>query len=279
MSQTTQPTLEHRITRPSQPTDLPDILCLHGICAGAWVFPDEFITPWVAHGFTVHRISYRGHGESEGAEGIQRYRLADYVADVHSILATFEKPPLVVGHSLGSAIAQVLLRDQTPLAGAVLMSPVPPQGLASVSWRLLWSDPIAYQQLWVALTVGVKQVSERVGARLLFSRSEVTPEIREFFQRCTDESPWLAADLSGLPRLGPGQYDPESDPPVWVVSGENDRLIRPADVAGVGRFYQCAVDWVDGGSHMLMYDPDAVSVARRLADTWVAALKPVTPTV
>ena len=35
MSQTTQPKLEHRIDRPSQPTELPEILCLHGICAGA----------------------------------------------------------------------------------------------------------------------------------------------------------------------------------------------------------------------------------------------------
>lgn len=275
MPHATQPVLEHRIDRPKSPTELPEILCLHGICAGAWVFPDEFITPWIDAGFAVHRISYRGHGASEGAERIQSYRLADYVSDVHSILEGFAKPPLVVGHSLGSAIAQVLLKEKMPLAGAVLMSPVPPGGLAAVSWRLLWSDPVAYQQLWVALTVGVKQVSERVGARLLFSKAEVSAPIVDFFARCTDESPWLAADLSGLPRIGPAHYDRAIDPPVWVVSGDSDRLIRPRDAAGVGDFYETDVDWVVGGSHMLMYDSGAQALAAELAAQWRAAFSKV----
>jgi pimeloyl-ACP methyl ester carboxylesterase len=253
--------IEHHIHRPTVATDLPDIVCLHGICAGAWVFPERFVQPLCDAGFTVHTLSYRGHGTSEGYDGIRTWRLVDYVNDVRSILETLTQPPVILGHSLGSAITQILLRDKDVLSAAVLMSPVPPQGLAAVSWRLLWTDPMAYQQLWVALTVGVQHVSERIGARLLFSASELTETISSFFASCTDESPWLAADLQGIPRIGPKTYDASIDPPVLVVSGTEDQLIRPSDAAAVGRFYGRGVEWVQGGSHMLMYDRDAPVLA------------------
>ena len=178
-----------------------------------------------------------------------------------SILEELPEPAIVIGHSLGSAIAQILVRDNYPVAGVVLMSPVPPRGLSSISLRMLWSDPIAYQQMAIALTVGVHHVSERVGARLLFSKTEVTDEVRWFFSQCRNESPWLALDLQGIPRIAPASYDQDLMPPVLVVSGQNDRLIRPADASETGRFYQTDVHWVAGGSHMLMYDAAADAVS------------------
>ncbi|NCW74698.1 MAG: alpha/beta fold hydrolase [Gammaproteobacteria bacterium] len=246
--------LEHHLFEPLIHEGLPDIVMLHGICAGAWVFPRAFIEPLLDQGYRVHTLSYRGHGESEGRDRINHWRLSDYVSDVKSILEELPEQAIVIGHSLGTAIAQILIRDNYPMAGVVLMSPVPPRGLSSISLRMLWSDPIAYQQLAIALTVGVHHVSERVGARLLFSKTEITDEVRWFFSQCCDESPWLALDLQGMPRIAPPTYDRDSMPPVLVVSGQDDRLIRPVDASEAGHFYQTDVHWVPGGSHMLMYD-------------------------
>jgi pimeloyl-ACP methyl ester carboxylesterase len=127
--------------------------------------------------------------------------------------------------------------------------------------RMLWSDPMAYQQLAVALTAGIHHVSERVGARLLFSSSEATDQVREFFSRCSDESPWIAWDLQGFSRFSPAHYDQDFMPPVMVVSGDDDQLIRPSDADETGRFYQSGVHWVHRGSHMLMYDEGASDVS------------------
>ena len=153
------------------------------------------------------------------------------------------------------------------------MSPVPPRGLSSISLRMLWSDPMAYQQLAVALTVGVHHVSERVGARLLFSKTEITDEVRSFFSQCSDESPWLAIDLQGIPRIAPLEYDPAVMPPVLVVSGHDDRLIRPSDADEAGRFYQTDVYLVNGGSHMLMHDAGADEVSGWIGNQLKRALK------
>ena len=253
--------LEHYVFEPQIHDGLPDIVMLHGICAGAWVFPRSFIEPLLDHGYRVHTFSYRGHGESEGRHRINHWRLSDYVTDVMSILGELPEPAIVIGHSLGTAIAQILIRDNYPMAGVVLMSPVPPRGLSSISLRMLWSDPMAYQQLAVALTIGVHHVSERVGARLLFSKTEITDEVRSFFSQCSEESPWLAIDLQGIPRIAPHEYDPTLMPPVLVVSGHYDRLIHPSDADEAGRFYQTDVYLVNGGSHMLMYDAGADEVS------------------
>jgi pimeloyl-ACP methyl ester carboxylesterase len=253
--------LEHHVFEPKTHEDLPDIVMLHGICAGAWVFPRSFLEPLLDQGYRVHTLSYRGHGESEGRDRINHWGLSDYVSDVVSILDQLPEPVIVVGHSLGTAIAQVLIRDGYLMAGVVLMSPVPPRGISSISLRMLWSDPLAYQQLAVALTVGVHHVSERVGARLLFSKTEITDEVRSFFSQCSDESPWLAIDLQGMPRIAPTDYDPAMMPPVLVVSGQDDRLIRPSDAYEAGQFYQTDVYLVNGGSHMLMFDAGADEVS------------------
>ena len=253
--------LEHHVFEPKIHESLPDIVMLHGICAGAWVFPRPFIQPLLDQGYRVHTVSYRGHGESEGRDQINHWRLSDYVSDVVSVLDQRSEPVIVVGHSLGTAIAQILIHDGYPMAGVVLMSPVPPRGLSSISLRMLWSDPMAYQQLAVALTVGVHHVSERVGARLLFSKTEITDEVQSFFSQCSDESPWLAIDLQGILRIAPLEYDPAVMPPVLVVSGHDDQLIRPSDADEAGRFYQTDVYLVNGGSHMLMYDTGADEVS------------------
>ncbi len=254
--------LEHHVFEPQRHSGLPDIVMLHGICAGAWVFPLPFLEPLLDQGYRIHTLSYRGHGESEGRERINHWRLSDYVSDVVSILNTLSEPAIVVGHSLGSAIAQVLIRDACPLAAVVLLSPVPPKGLSTISLRMLWSDPIAYQQLAIAFTVGVHQVSDRVAARLLFSKTDVTDDVRRFMSQCCDESPWLALDLQGFSRIAPLKYDPRQMPPVLIVSGDDDQLIRPSDATESAWLYQTDVHWVGGGSHMLMYDQGANSVSQ-----------------
>ena len=254
--------LEHHVFEPQRHLGVPDIVMLHGICAGAWVFPNAFLEPLLDQGYRVHTLSYRGHGESEGRGRIHHWRLSDYVSDVVSILNELSKPAIVVGHSLGSAIAHVLIRDEYPLAAVVLLSPVPPKGLSTISLRMLWSDPIAYQQLAIAFTVGVHQVSDRVAARLLFSKTDVTDDVRRFMSQCCDESPWLAFDLQGFSRIAPLKYDRRRMPPVVIVSGDDDQLIRPRDATESARLYQTEVHWVGGGSHMLMYDEGANSVSQ-----------------
>ena len=262
-----RPRLEVLEYRPEIPSRAVDVVLLHGICVGAWVWTDAFIQPLLDAGYRVLAVSFRGHGASEGRSTRRQHRLSDFVADAHHVIRQCEAPPVVVGHSLGSAVVHGLLRQQVPMAACGLLSPVPVQGLLGVSTRLMWNDPMAFQQLSVGLMLGVRHVSERVMARLLFSRPSVDEEVHGFLARCTDESPWLSFDLSHS--LGPPHTASVGQPPIWVASGTADGLIRPRDAETVAAHYEATMHWVDGGSHLLMYDRSAGQTADALV-TWLA---------
>lgn len=264
-----QPRLEVLEFVPTTANGAPPILLLHGICVGAWVWTEAFVQPLVAAGYRVLALSFRGHGSSEGRSRRRQHRFADFVADAHSVMVGCDQPPVVVGHSLGAAVAQGLLKKSIPMAGVGLLSPVPPQGLLGVSTRLLWNDPMAFHQLSVGLTLGVHHISERVMARLLFSRAEVDAEVTAFLRRCTDESPWLSLDLGH--GVGPGPSERAHLPPIWVASGSADGLIRPRDADGVADHYGVPMHWIEGGSHMVMYDRSAGETARALV-AWLERL-------
>ncbi len=81
----------------------PPVLLVHGLRdhARSW----DFIAEPLAHEYHVIAPDLRGHGDSCWA-GSCGYSIAAYVLDLASVVAALDLPPfLLVGHSLGGAIA------------------------------------------------------------------------------------------------------------------------------------------------------------------------------
>ena len=64
-------------------------------------------------GFPTYAVSLRGHGDSGGRKRIGRTLLRHYVHDVMQTIAELPQPPVLVGHSMGALIAQ-LVAPQNP---------------------------------------------------------------------------------------------------------------------------------------------------------------------
>ncbi len=91
-------------THDTPTTDAPRALLLHGLpsAAGTWW---RVASELADRGWVVTAPDLRGHGASPRST---RYRLADYAADVVGLTPATGRPwDLVVGHSLGGAIAVV----------------------------------------------------------------------------------------------------------------------------------------------------------------------------
>ncbi len=104
----------------------PPILLLHGITAStrSW----DWIVPMLSGRFRVLRLDFRGHGDSDRAEG--HYDLEGYTSDaVAAIEQAAGRPCVVVGHSLGGATAAALAQHHAPLVVAAVMED-PPLGVA-----------------------------------------------------------------------------------------------------------------------------------------------------
>ncbi|TQF78039.1 alpha/beta hydrolase [Elioraea sp. Yellowstone] len=122
------------------------VLFLHGAAGAAWMWAEHLMAALAASGWRTAALSFRGHGASAGRESLHGFGLIDYLVDARAAIAALGGPVVVVGHSLGGLVAQMLLGDPR-IRGLVLLAPVPPEGLAGANWRLAFTDPVLWQEV------------------------------------------------------------------------------------------------------------------------------------
>jgi 3-oxoadipate enol-lactonase len=101
--------------------DGPPVMLLHGWLASADLNWCAAYGSLNEAGYRVLAIDHRGHGR--GLRPLVRFRLVDCAADAAAVLRTLDAAPaLVVGYSMGGAIAQLLARDHPDVASGVILS-------------------------------------------------------------------------------------------------------------------------------------------------------------
>jgi 3-oxoadipate enol-lactonase len=101
--------------------DGPVVMLLHGWMASADLNWCGAYDDLVAAGYRVIAIDHRGHGR--GLRPLTRFRLADCAADAAGVLRQLElAPALVVGYSMGGAIAQLVARDHRDVVSGLVLS-------------------------------------------------------------------------------------------------------------------------------------------------------------
>jgi len=125
--------------------DRPAVLFLHGASAAAWVWAEHLMPALAQAGWRCAAVSFRGHGGSAGRPFLHGFGLLDYLIDASAAIAALGCPVVLVGHSLGGLVAQMMLGDPR-LRGLVLLAAVPPEGLAGISLGLALSDPALWRE-------------------------------------------------------------------------------------------------------------------------------------
>ncbi len=234
--------LAHREVRSAQPaetTGRPPLLMVHGLAHGAWCFDEHWVPTAAERGFPAYAVSLRGHGGSGGARRLRRTLTRDYVHDVLQTIAELPEPPVLVGHSMGAIVAQ-LVADRYPLRGLVLLTPAPMHSAVA--------DLVA---------IALDRPSDALGA-VVGRTLSMAPDIlfegldpqtaRAYSERIGTESPLVQWELLLRRRVGPVRC------PVLVVGVPGDRLVRPADVRRTAESYGVEPVWFPGMGHDVMLD-------------------------
>jgi 3-oxoadipate enol-lactonase len=99
----------------------PVVMLLHGWMADADLNWCGAYGDLAAAGYRVLAIDHRGHGR--GLRQMNDFRLADCAADAAAALRQLEiAPALVVGYSMGGAIAQLMARDHPETVAGLVLS-------------------------------------------------------------------------------------------------------------------------------------------------------------
>ena len=85
------------------------ILFVHGVCHGGWCWEEHFVPYFEGLGYECHAINLTGHEQAGSRANINHLSLSDYVKDVVEAVHAINRPPILVGHSMGGMIVQKYL--------------------------------------------------------------------------------------------------------------------------------------------------------------------------
>ncbi|MFO1352791.1 MAG: alpha/beta fold hydrolase [Gammaproteobacteria bacterium] len=240
------------------------ILFVHGSFIGAWCWAEHFLPYFAEQGYAAHAVSLRGHGASEGHDGLRQASLADYAADLERAVAEVGGAPILVGHSMGGMVVQKYL-ERCPARAAVLMASIPPQGLG---WMMSW---LALTNPWLLFEIGLIHWGGARFAhiewlrRALFSSALPDALARRYLARMQDESQRVMWDMSGWD-LPMAPHVPES---LLVLGARNDALVPTLAVRATALRFGVYAEIFPTLSHVMMLEPGWRAVADHMLE-WLA---------
>jgi pimeloyl-ACP methyl ester carboxylesterase len=252
--------------------DGPPVMLLHGWMASAdlnwWAVYGDLVQA----GYRVLAIDHRGHGR--GLRPLERFRLADCAADVAAVLTALgAAPAVVVGYSMGGAIAQLMARDHADVVSGLVLSGTSQH----------WQDPQARRyfktMLFLGLMIsvfpklfwrfGLWQMGLREGEQTIWVHSELmrhsARDIAEAGRELGrfDSRPWLSSVAL----------------PTAVVVTTRDELVpvrnqRALAEAARARVFEAPVTHLEIGSHVENYDPQLIEAIACVRGRDTAAADP-----
>jgi len=234
------------------------LLFIHGAYTAAWCWEEHFL-PWFAsRGYSSHALSLSGHGASRGRKQLDSFSIGDYVDDVAEVIAALPAPPVLIGHSMGGFVVQKYLERQ-PVPAAVLMCAVPPQGLMSSAFGLMFQKPGMMSELNKLMSGG--RVAVDTLREALFAQPVSDVDLQRYFGNAQPESHRAIWDMTLFNLPHPSRV---KDTPLLVLGAELDHLIPASLVTMTAHTYGVEAEIFPAMGHGLMLERDWQSVAERI---------------
>jgi pimeloyl-ACP methyl ester carboxylesterase len=237
------------------------IVLIHGF----WVTPRSW-EEWKEHyerkGFRVLTPAYPGFEvevEALNADpsSIGELTLAEIVDHLAAIIAPLEKPPILMGHSAGGAITQILLDRGFGAAGVALNS-APTEGVRLLPLSQLRSTFVAFKNPANRhRPVGFTPEQWHYAFTNTFSEEESLRLYRRYHVPASGRVLWSAT----LANFMPGPQDAHVDyrnaarAPLLFVAGGADHLMPPSIQRSNAKHYKggavTEIEEYDGYAHLL----------------------------
>ena len=234
------------------------IFMIHGMFCGKWVW-ENYTGFFEQKGYRCLNVDLRFHDAPPrvfpdprlGTTGVP-----DYLADLEETIRSLDRPPILMGHSLGALLAQILASRGLSRA-LVLLTPAAPAGIFALKPSVIrtlggllfrwgfWKKPV--------------RLSFAAAAYAVFNRLPAT-ECQQAYQRLVYESGRAAAQ-TGLWFLDPDRATRVDETrvtcPVLVIAGGQDKITPVPVVRRVAEKYRAVSTFkvFADHSHWLFAEP------------------------
>jgi pimeloyl-ACP methyl ester carboxylesterase len=190
--------------------------------------------------------------------------MLDYAADLENLVADLKSPPVVLGHSMGGLLAQ-MLAARLGVKAAILLAPSAPWGvLPSTTFEVIsaqalyfagefWTKPLKPKQ-WIAAANALDMIPED-------ERDAIFTHFVPESGRATFEIMHWPLDLNRATQIDPRQVTC----PILCLSGSRDRVNPPGTVRRVAQRYKGRVVYQElpDHSHWMIGEPGWQDIAQR----------------
>lgn len=235
------------------------ILFVHGMWHAAWCWAEHFLPYFAQHGYVSYALSLRGHGGSEGRERLRWTSLADYVSDVTQVVGGMDRPPVVVGHSMGGMVVQKYLESNRAPA-AVLLASAPPQGVVAATVRVASRHPLAFLKANLTMSMYPLVKTPQLAREALFSAGMSEEKVRNYHARLQDESYRAYLDMMGLSLPRPKRVKT----PLLALGAAEDSIFSPGEVEATARAYGTRAEVFPNMAHDMMLEDGWQTVTERI---------------
>jgi pimeloyl-ACP methyl ester carboxylesterase len=103
---------------------------IHG-AGGNGGYLENYMNFFSQSGWDTYAINLRGHYPSDYEKNLGKLTIQDYVQDATSVMKTLDiENSVVIGHSMGGLIAQIVAAQIEPVKGLIAISSAPPRNVS-----------------------------------------------------------------------------------------------------------------------------------------------------
>jgi pimeloyl-ACP methyl ester carboxylesterase len=223
-------------------SDRTTIVFVHGL----WMHASSW-EPWVeffqAHGYDAINPPWPGDSSTvaesrANPDAIAGHGITEVADHYAAIIAKLDRPPILIGHSFGGLIVQILL-GRGVAAGAIAIDPAPMKGVWQLPISALRVASIALKNpLNRKRTVSLSLKQFRYG----FGNAISEKESAELFERSAIPAPGLPLFQVAAATLNPkaeSKVDTANATrgPLLLISGESDHTVPPVMVKSALKRY------------------------------------------
>ena len=209
------------------------IVMIHGMWGGGWYW-ENYKRYFEERGYQCHTPTLRYHDinpKDRPDPDLGTISVLDYAQDLQEYIFSFDEKPLLMGHSMGGLLAQILAARGLA-SGLVLLAPASPSGINALKFSVIKS-------FWGVLTKwGFWRNPHRLSFKAavysmlhLLSEADQKGAYKQFLYesgRAASEIGFWFLDLKGATKVDESKVTC----PVLVIAGTEDR-ITPASVVGM----------------------------------------------
>ena len=251
------------------------IVMIHGMSVGGWCW-DNFRQYFERKKYTCYAPTLRYHDVDPDIKPNPKLgttSLVDYISDLENFICGLDEQPILIGHSMGGLLAQILAAKGLAKS-LILLAPAPPQGIVSLEFSVIKS-------FWP----GVKKYGFwRKAHRLSFEETVYSVlhmlsyvDQRKIYKKFVYESGRAASEI-GLSLFDPQKISNVDETkvtcPVLIVTGANDRLTPKKLIYKIANKYNASSTFkiFNNHAHWIIGEPGWEDVAKYVYD-WIDEIK------